>query len=423
MNAMRDGPRIWMDITTTIRSQGINGTTRVVNSLAEELGKSLGERLAFCSCSPLGLSPATYSPPLPDAASAREPRKHSPGAKKPAANRFGRRLERQVRHYIRSNLKRLSSRASRDPFPAASQRDCLFLPGETWGARYNFELLASLRARHGVRTAALCQDLIPVTDPQFFESEDFVARFRSYVDFLLYDTDVVIAISKSTARELERLRSPSRRSTRIEVVTLGSDFSYPRSSQSPDFAPDLASRPFALSVSTIQARKNFDLLYRTWRRLTAERKDDCPRLVIAGQRGFGSDDLLWQIAHDPLTKDSIRILHDTTDAELNWLYQHCRFTLYPSFAEGWGLPISESLHRGKICIASNTTSMPEAGQNLCILLDPIDAPGWHDAIVSMIDDPARISALESDIRTRYRPKSWAEAAEDVSQILAGLVSS
>jgi len=413
-----------MDITTTTRSQGINGTTRIEHSLAQALGRSLGGRLAFCSCSPLGLSPATYAPPsLPDPTASRDKGKRSPGAKNPAANRLTRRLERQVRHFIRSNVRQMFSHASRNPFPAASRGDCLFLPGETWGARYNFELLGSLREKHGLKLAALCQDLIPVTDPQFFQSDEFVARFRNYADFLLHGTDVVIAISQSTARELERLRNPSRRSTRIEVVRLGDDFNHQTSAVPPNFASDLSSRPFALSISTIQARKNFDLLYRVWRRLTAERGGNCPRLVIAGQRGFGSDDLLWQIAHDPLTNDSIRILHDTTDAELSWLYEHCRFTLYPSFAEGWGLPISESLHRGKACIASNTTSMPEAAQSLCILLDPLDTLGWRDAIISLIDRPETLSALESDVITRYTPKSWTETADDVSKILTSLVSS
>ena len=142
---------------------------------------------------------------------------------------------------------------------------------------------------------------------------------------------------------------------------------------------------------------------------------DLPALVIVGQRGFGSQDLLWQIAHDPVTKDKIAILHGASDEELSWLYQNCLWTLYPSFYEGWGLPISESLAYGKYCLASNSSSLPEAGAGLVKHLDPLDFAAWRNAVIELTSSSGRLALLEKSIRATYRPMTWARSAE----ILAG----
>src|SRR5207247_4170450 len=142
--------------------------------------------------------------------------------------------------------------------------------------------------------------------------------------------------------------------------------------------------------STIQSRKNFDLLYRLWRRFSEQNRPETPKLVIVGRKGFGSSDLLWQISRDPFVQQSITLLHRVSDAELSWLYRNCLWTLYPSFYEGWGLPISESLAHGKYCLASNTSSIPEAGQGLIQLLDPLDFRAWHDCLSELMLAPEKL---------------------------------
>jgi glycosyltransferase involved in cell wall biosynthesis len=425
--ALQAYSRIWMDITTSQRTGSrINGTTRVEQNLARALAAPLGDRLRFCRYSSSRFVPATpvdehRDVPTGNVLAARATR--GPGASNSRSDRLDRRLERAIRHSLRSTLGKLQKRLARDQFAAASDGDCMFLAGETWSTRYDYDILRALRRGRNMKIAALCQDLIPITDPQFFESAEFVERYHRYVDFLLRDTDLVIAISQSTATELEKLKKAAGLATRIEIIQLGSDFTPLASSRPPRSALHLDGRHFALSVSTLQSRKNFDLLYRVWKRFAQEKRDNYPSLVIVGQRGFGSDDLLWQILRDPSVRDRVFVLHSVSDGELAWLYQNCCFTLYPSFAEGWGLPISESLAYGKICIAANTTSMPEASQSLCIQLDPIDAMGWHNTIASLVERPNTIKDYEDRIAARYRPRTWAETAMDVAGLLSTLGTS
>jgi hypothetical protein len=231
----------------------------------------------------------------------------------------------------------------------------------------------------------------------------------------------VIAISETTKSDIMRhAQSHGGLHGRIEVIQLGADLISTSAARRPDALSDAQSQRFVLSVSTIQSRKNFDLLYHLWHRLAEIKLAELPTLVIVGQPGFGSRDLLWQIEHDPVTRDKIVVLHGAGGEELNWLYQNCLWTLYPSFYEGWGLPISESLAHGKYCLASNTSSLPEAGAGFVMHLDPFDFAAWREAIVELIRHPERLAPLERSIRTTYRPMTWERSAAVLAEKLAQL---
>ena len=172
--------RIWMDITTSHRAGGsINGTTRVEQRLARELVAPLGDQLRFCRYSSSRFVPATpfdehHEAPAGNPFPARA--KRGAGASNSRSNRLDRRLERVIRHSIRSTVGKLQKRLTSDQFTAASDGDCIFLAGETWGTRYDYEVLRALRRGRKMKIAALCQDLIPITDPQFFESLESLSR-------------------------------------------------------------------------------------------------------------------------------------------------------------------------------------------------------------------------------------------------------
>jgi len=411
---------VWMDLTTSHRAGNqVNGTTRVETRLANELSKLLLAQLRFCRYKS---SKFVETSPLVAAELDSRPNR-GPGAKNTKSNSPGRRIERTIRRSIKASLGHLQKHLPNNPFADASEGDCIFLAGENWSPRYDYEVLRSLRTKHKLKIVALCQDLIPATHPQFFDATEFVGRYKEYTDFLLGDVDAVVAISQSTAVELKKLKSATDPDTPIHVVYPGSDFNPSQDSRIPRLDADLSTFPFALSVSTMQSRKNYDLLYRIWRRFSEEGRHDAPRLVIVGQRGFGCEDLFFQIAHDPAIKGKIHVLHDVSDKELNWLYRNCQFTLYPSFVEGWGLPISESLAYGKVCIASNSSSMPEAGQGLSIHIDPIDTLGWYKGVLSLSQNAAELADRERQIRAEYRPHTWEDTARGIAAVLEKLTTS
>jgi glycosyltransferase involved in cell wall biosynthesis len=417
-----------MDVTTSWRNRGgqANGTLRVEGSYAASLSEIMGPDLRFCRYNRnRGHFAPADRPPEPAGPRGRPRGPGSPQGATPMTD-LARRAERAFRQTWRGALgrayRRLDLQTRTPPFPAAAPGDVLLLAGETW-AQHDFGLLARLRGDQGLRLAAVCQDLIPVKFPQFFPRDGFVERYRAYADFLVGEVDLLIAISNSTRADLvEHARGRGGVRGRLETVQLGADFDAARNAERPAALTELGPAGFVLSVSTIQSRKNFDLLYRLWRRFAEQEVANLPKLVIVGQPGFGSADLLHQIAADPIAAPVIAVLHHISDSELAWLYRNCRWTLYPSFYEGWGLPISEGLAHGKYCLASETSSLPEAGQGLVLHLDPLDFAAWAEAVVELIREPGKLAALEARIRAGYRPVTWRQSGERLAGLLRELLA-
>jgi hypothetical protein len=144
--------------------------------------------------------------------------------------------------------------------------------------------------------------------------------------------------------------------------------------------------------------------------------DRVPRLVLVGLVGWGVDDLLVRIRLNPRVADKIVILQDVPDEGLLWLYRHCRFTVFPSFFEGWGLPVVESLALGKPCLASNARAVIEATGGLVPALDPLNFAAWVGHIERWIFDD---EALETAARRLggYRPQSWRDHGEGMLAVI------
>jgi glycosyltransferase involved in cell wall biosynthesis len=337
---------------------------------------------------------------------------------------IGRRAEQIARHWRRSAAvsiyRWLDAFGDASPFPDSRAGDILLLAGETWG-RHDLSVLRSLRQSHGIRIAAICQDLIPIKCPQFFEASGFIERFQNYADFLVMDVDLVVAISDSTKRDiLDHARARGGLHGDIQTIELGHEVGALAVDGRPSSLAGLEPRKFVLSVSAIQPRKNVDLLYRLWQRLTEDKLPNLPKLVIVGRRGFGSDDLLGEIARDPIVRDIVVVIHVVSDAALSWLYRNCAWTLYPSFYEGWGLPISESLAHGRFCIASDMSALEEAGQGLIKHIDPLDFAAWHDTVIELVRSPDLVLEFERRIKAQYRGVTWLQSAARLAELLRPL---
>src|SRR5262249_39254138 len=127
-------------------------------------------------------------------------------------------------------------------------------------------------------------------------------------------------------------------------------------------------------------------------------------------------DLLHLLRHDPLLSNRVVILHDSTDAELNWLYEQCLFTLYPSHYEGWGLPVNESLAHGKYCICSNSSSLPEIAGALPDYHDPLDLGGCLQLVERALFEPGFLENRQDEICRSYRVTPWKQCAGQILSV-------
>jgi glycosyltransferase involved in cell wall biosynthesis len=109
-------------------------------------------------------------------------------------------------------------------------------------------------------------------------------------------------------------------------------------------------------------------------------------------------------------KDRI-VMVSPTDEELDVLYRHCRFTLLPSFYEGWSLTLPESLSYGKFCLTADTDPLRETGRDLVEYVDPHDTFAWADRIGHYLSHPREIERYEQRIRAEWKPRSWKDATK------------
>lgn len=172
-------------------------------------------------------------------------------------------------------------------------------------------------------------------------------------------------------------------------------------------------RPFVLSVGGIHLRKNYALLYDVWVMLRDSMGEQCPHLVIVGGISWNGGDLARAIREDRRVNRHIHIMDGVDDGTLDWLYRQCLFTVYPSLYEGWGLPVGESLNYGKICIASNTSSMPEIAPGCTDLLDPIDRMRWLALVRHYAGSASARAQREAGIRAGYAGTSWRNTVEHI----------
>ncbi|MFC5354342.1 glycosyltransferase family 4 protein [Azospirillum himalayense] len=296
----------------------------------------------------------------------------------------------------------------------AGQETVLCLLGAAWVNRDYFRRIVGLKRELDLRFAMIVHDLIPVYARE--TCDQGTARvFTTFLKRALRNTDLFFAVSQNTARDLRRyaeetgLPAPP-----VTVTQNGSSFDEfigAGSLPSPLFM-DRIRKPFALFVSTIEGRKNHIFVYRVWQELL-KAGVDVPDLVCVGRLGWRAEQFLSKLTETNHLQRRIHILKDVSDEELNWLYKNCQFTVYPSLYEGWGLPVGESLAKGKICVTSNTSSLPEVGGEFALYVDPNDAASAVSVIRKLITDTAYREELERKVEEHYQPTSWRTIAERV----------
>ena len=296
------------------------------------------------------------------------------------------------------------------------QTDVVVSVGLQWDLSYMAQLYTE-KLRCGMTVVQMVHDIIPIKMAEYcVPGMEF--KFPKFLLDTGWTADLIVSNSESTSRDLTAyfddigLKTPP-----IVPIRLGSDLPTDRPLTDPSLF-ELKPSKFVLYVSTIEPRKNHQMLFNIWRELHARDKDNLPTLVFVGGMGWNSDNFTYFVkSSHSLYPKYVKVLSDITDEQLDWLYRNAQFTLYPSLYEGWGIPIAESLARGKVCISSNTSSMPEVGERFADLIHPMDYIAWRDRIAHYLSEPDALAAREKDIADGYTITTWDACMSRFSQDL------
>jgi glycosyltransferase involved in cell wall biosynthesis len=423
-------PTVWMNVTTSANwTRPAVGIVRVEKALCEELGKLLGPtRLKQCIW-----SGGEFVEWIPTSTYTDERHEKIVDIIFPSSKSFDlsrKFLSRALGTFERkptaqsassSSLLEISVPLNTRINTQPSCGDIIISVGLDWDQPYT-SMFFNLSKKQGFNIITCCYDLIPVLFPQYCVG-DVASRFKEYFNMLTWGSAAVLCISKQTQNDYltlcSQLGAPER-PTRI--LPLGDNVPSGNGDLSPAIATVLA-EPFILFVSTIERRKNHEVLYRAYHLLCQlGHKHLLPKLVFVGMPGWGVGDLLKDIELDPLTQGLIVQLNHVNDGELGELYKKALFCVYPSLYEGWGLPVGEALAVGKAVLASNQGSLPEVGGSLVRYLDPWNPKSWADAILELVTTPSTIQHIERKVVEQYEVRAWADAAKSVEQLIDQLLA-
>jgi len=296
----------------------------------------------------------------------------------------------------------------------ASPGDVLCSLGAPWHNVDYVPQVAALCGARDMKFAVLIHDLIPLVRPEYFDVGR-APNFEPFVRQALALADTIFTNSRFTARDVLQWAEAQgiRLRSRPLPVPIGTGFSRPAGGT---LRPQLRGHQFALYVSTIEVRKNHIQPFRIWARLLRELPAHrVPKLVFAGSMGWMVSDLAKAIESTNSLNGHLVVLNDVDDSELAALYAGCSFTLFSSHYEGWGLPVSDSLAFGRVCVASDKASIPEAGQSLCVHVDPDNTTEAYAAIRELILRPDHLAELERRVASEFRHVPWESTTSAILQ--------
>jgi len=234
-----------------------------------------------------------------------------------------------------------------------------------------------------------------------------VARYPAYLQELL-QFDGVAAISEDSRVVLEEywrwlgVAHPPP----VLGLPLGIDPPAP-SPLGHAIAPDAP--PVVLSIGSLEGRKNHLALLAACETLWARGRRFELRLIGLAHPQTGRA-ALERVRALQAAGRALVYSGPAAEADLQEAYRACRFTVYPSLMEGFGLPVFESLSHGKPCICSAHSALGEAARDGgCVPLDRVDAPSLAGAIDLLLTDPERLETLAAAARGRPL-RTWAAYA-------------
>jgi glycosyltransferase involved in cell wall biosynthesis len=173
---------------------------------------------------------------------------------------------------------------------------------------------------------------------------------------------------------------------------------------------------FLLFVGTIEPRKNLRVLLQAFDEVLRA-TDARPQLVIAGKKGWLTDDLFVELKTSGLAE---RVLFTgyLPDEDLCALYSSCRAFVYPSLYEGFGLPPLEAMACGAPVIASRISSLVEVAGRAARLFAPDNSAELARRIITLLADEDERRHLSSLGRQRAAQFSWHQTALKTLEVYA-----
>lgn len=240
-----------------------------------------------------------------------------------------------------------------------------------------------------------------------YSTPEFRKRFTAQARTAAERSDLIITVSRFTARQVESLLhvEPSR----IRIIPHGAR-------RMPQPSEPQAREPLILFVGAIQRRKNVKRLVEAFEQTPAGWK-----LILAGALGFGADECLARIQTSPRVQD-IQLPGYVSEEELESLYRRASIFAFPSLDEGFGMPLLDAMAHGVPILTSIASALPEVAGDAALLVDPADTEAIAQGLQRLILDETLRAELARKGLERSRDFAWEKAVEGTWNVYQELLN-
>jgi len=242
-------------------------------------------------------------------------------------------------------------------------------------------------------------DLTILSHPHCHTLDNRVRSLTSVSEALVRGSSI-LAVSKATKEEAVRLLALSFDSVEVVPPMLNPIFRVAGDSEADATAAARLGvrQPYVLAVASLEPRKNFGRLLDAWSSLGGT--TGAHQLVVVAAEGWRQGRIRRRL--ERMTGDgSVVKLGHIPDDVLAALYRRAKAFVFPSLAEGFGLPVAEAMACGVPVVTSQISSMPEVAADAALLVDPEDVDEISVAIARLLGD--------QDLRRNLRDRGLEQA--------------
>ena len=231
--------------------------------------------------------------------------------------------------------------------------------------------------RKNIRLLVMVHDLIPITHAQFCQAGAAERHVRR-MDLILGAAEGIVSNSRHTAEMLDdHARQVGAAVPPVAVIPLGAKKYWTAC----EAEPGAVAEPYFVMVGTLEPRKNHAFVLHLWQRMLDEwSAAEIPHLLVIGQIGWMCGGVVHRLKTDERMKQRVHLMTDCDDARLGHYLRHARAMLFPSHAEGYGLPLLEAMDLGVPVLASPLPVFREMAGSVPDYLDLGDEDAWLGAI-------------------------------------------